>query len=372
MSGASPTGLRPSAGLAEQYRAARDGALVADRPDVEVLLVAGRDAADLLHRLSTNAIKGLREGQGAATVFTTAKGRILDLVTVHRTAEGLVLLCAAGRGRAVREWIERYTFREQVSVEDRGATHGVFGVCGARSGALTRSAWGAADLPLHGVTPIESDGRAGLLVRSWPLGGEGYLVVAPRASLEALRLRALGGALAGGVPSGGGVEGGAGLGAPGVVVAGSACLEILRVEAGLPAAGRELTEEHNPWEARLQDAIALDKGCYVGQEVIARLNTYNKVARLLVRLSAAAGAGNAAAAAGIADAAGGNDAFPPGAAIRDGAPIGSVTSSALVPDGAGRALALGYVRDEDATPGRPVEIVWPGGHAPATIDGVAR
>jgi len=357
MSGDPGTSSGGAPGLADQYRAARSAAVVADRGDVEVLFVRGRDAADLLHRLTTNAIRGLGEGQGAATVFTTAKGRILDLVTVHRTGAGFLLLCAAGRGQPVRDWIERYTFREQVTVEEGSATHGVFGLCGARSGALVHDLWGLADLPLHGVTPIGSAAHAGLLIRSWPLGGEGYLVVAPLAALAALRAAATGAGVKGAVE-----------GAREVVEAGTACLEILRVEAGLPAAGRELTEEHNPWEARLQDAISLDKGCYVGQEVIARLNTYDKVARFLVRLSAAHAPAPPPSSGPPEEA----QAFPPGAAIRDGAPIGAVTSSVFVPDGAGRALALGYVRDEDATPGHAVEIVWAGGEAPATILGVAR
>ncbi|HKQ97304.1 MAG TPA: glycine cleavage system protein T, partial [Candidatus Polarisedimenticolia bacterium] len=64
---------------ATQHRLAVAGAVFAERPDLGRLLIAGKDAADLLHRLSTNAVKTLKEGQGVATVFTTHKGRILDL-----------------------------------------------------------------------------------------------------------------------------------------------------------------------------------------------------------------------------------------------------------------------------------------------------
>ena len=60
--------------------------------------------------------------------------------------------------------------------------------------------------------------------------------------------------------------------------------ETIRVEEGCPALERELTEDHNPWEAGLDRAIHIDKGCYLGQEVIARLDTYDKVKQRLVGL----------------------------------------------------------------------------------------
>ena len=63
-------------------------------------------------------------------------------------------------------------------------------------------------------------------------------------------------------------------------------LERWRIAAGLPAAGHELTEDWNPLEAGLWDHVSFTKGCYVGQEVVARLRTYDKVSREIVRLRA--------------------------------------------------------------------------------------
>ena len=61
--------------------------------------------------------------------------------------------------------------------------------------------------------------------------------------------------------------------------------EAFRIAAGVPAHGPELGEEVNPLEAGLWDAVSFTKGCYVGQEVVARLNTYEKVKRYLAMLS---------------------------------------------------------------------------------------
>jgi folate-binding protein YgfZ len=314
------------------YRAARHGALCAVRPDRGLLLFSGKDAADLLHRLSTNALRDLRPGQGCATVFTTAKGRILDRALVHALDEGLLLVTGPGRAAPLAAWVERYTFREEVRAEDRGATHAVVGLYGAGAAAVVSRLFGpeAAALPRHHARRCALGGARVLAAATDPLGGGGFHLIAERPDLGAIESAAR---------------------EAGAVPADPAGLETLRIEAGLPEHGRELTEDHNPWEARLQDDISLVKGCYVGQEVIARLNTYRKVARLLVRLDVPG---------------------PPpaaGAAVQSGGePIGSVTSAAAVP-GSARSVALAYVRDEDAVPGKEVAI---DGCGPARVEGPAR
>jgi folate-binding protein YgfZ len=323
--------------LEAEYRAAHAAAVLQDRIDLGSLRLEGKDAIDLVNRLSTNAVARLAEGEGMATVFTTSKGRILDLVTAHRVAGGLDLFCAAGRSVALRDWIDRYTFREDVRADDRSAADAVLGLCGPGAEDCVAGAFPGPLPAPFGAARATLDGHEVLLARTFPLAGSAFLVRVARSSVAAVRAR-LHAKSAGRL-----------------VPAGPECLEVLRIEAGLPAADRELTEQHNPWEARLGDAIALDKGCYVGQEVIARLNTYKKVAHLLVRLSARAAA-----------------APPPGAVIRvGGVDSGEVTSSALLPDGSGRILALGYVRDEDAAAGA-AEIVTADGPLPATVEGVAR
>jgi folate-binding protein YgfZ len=330
-----PTPAGPAV-IAGEYRAARSGAILADRDDRGVLLFSGRDAADLLHRLTTNALRDLRPGEGLPAVFATPKGRILDLVLFHALEEGLLAITGSGRAGAIAAWVERYTFREQIRVEDRSASHGIVGLFGARAAAIAGRRFGpeAERLPPHHVLRRAAAGGPVLVAATFPLAGGGYHLVAERPRLEGLRRELLA--------------------TGGVTPAGPACLEILRIEAGLPEPGAELTERHNPWEARLDDAISLDKGCYVGQEVIARLHTYKKVAQVLVRLRIA------------------GPPPPPGAALLAGdTPTGTLTSAAAVP-GEERAVALGYVRDEDAVAGRQVAVAAPQGGVTAVIEGPAR
>jgi len=311
------------AAAAAQYRAARQDAVLADRSDLGRLLVSGKDALDLLHRLTTQDIRSLGPGQGTAAAFVTAKGRIIDWVTLHSLDDRILCLTGPRRSIAVADYIDRYTFREEVRVENADASHGTLGLFGARARERVARLFGeaVAQRPLHHPVQIRLADAEAVLARTFPLAGDGYHLIATAGTLPALRAGLL--------------ERSAGL-----VEADPACLEILRIEAGLPAPGRELTEDYNPWEARLNDAISLNKGCYVGQEVIARLNTYKKVSKYLVRLRIESG-------------------LPaPGARLlgQGDEAIGTLTSAAAVP-GEDRILGLGYVRDEDAADGREIMIV---------------
>ncbi|HEV8701163.1 MAG TPA: glycine cleavage T C-terminal barrel domain-containing protein [Candidatus Polarisedimenticolia bacterium] len=309
---------------AAEYRAARADAVLADRTDLGRLEITGKDAADLLHRLTTNDVRGLAPGQGTATAFVTNKGRLVDLVVLHHLDDRLLCLTGPGRSAVVVAYIDRYTFREDVKVRDLERSHGTLGLYGARASERAAALFGpeAAERPVHHATAVGFSGSTAILARTFPLGGGGFHLTAGADALPALRQGILDHS-------------------PGLLVAGPECIEALRIEAGLPLAGRELTEEYNPWEARLHDAISLNKGCYVGQEVIARLNTYKKVSRCLVRLEI-------------------RDGLPaPGSPIESGGEtIGSLTSAAVVP-GEDRVVALAYLRDEDA--GREVVEVTDGG-----------
>lgn len=126
--------------------------------------------------------------------------------------------------------------------------------------------------------------------------------------------------------------------------------EVRRVERGRPLAGRELTEEHNPWEARLGHTVHPDKGCYIGQEVIARLDAYDKVKQRLVGLRWTQG--------GMPD---------PGTTLTaDGREVGHLTSVARSAHLRSN-LALAYLRRESWDPGTRVGFGTAAGHQEAEV-----
>jgi folate-binding protein YgfZ len=215
------------------------------------LIVTGRDRVDLIDRLATNRVVGVAEGQGVATCFCTAKGRMIDWTVVLNRGSDLLLLSA--NPERLSGHIQQFTITEDVTVRNYMAIEIV--VCGSGAAELLGvqvEPWAFADTVL-GEVKVQ-------IVRVEPLMGEAYAVLAPDAVALRRVLEDRGRRLH-----------------PGDV-------DEIRVRQGIPAFPAEINERHNPWEAGLDDAISLTKGCYIGQEVIARLNTYEKVRRKLVRL----------------------------------------------------------------------------------------
>src|SRR5690606_29357024 len=147
-------------------------------------------------------------------------------------------------------------YRQDVKIEDvteSGALLGIFG--DNLPGVLEQlNSTALLDAPLNTVVKTEANGLAISLMRTRRLPGNGVLLW----SEAAAKLQALVQSLS-------------------LSPCDDATYNALRIQAGIPVAGLELTEDINPWEANFDFAISLDKGCYNGQEVVARLNTYKKI-----------------------------------------------------------------------------------------------
>lgn len=281
-----------------------------DRSDLGRLRARGRDALDLLHRLTTADLKSLTPGRGLPAVLTSPKGRIVERLFVHLQEGGdLLLVTGGGNAARVAAHLRRFVMREDVEITDATAESRFF----ALIGPLAREAAAAAGIePPERFGAASSSLAAGALVLGHDgLSSEGLSLVVPAAEAgsagEALlaAVRSTGGSLVGPGPA-----------------------EAWRILRGLPASGAELTEEHNPLEAGLWDAVSFTKGCYVGQEVVARLNTYDKVSRVLAGLVLPEGAPVPAALAEVRSA---------------DRPAGAV-SSAIVPPGRLSPVALAYLK----------------------------
>jgi folate-binding protein YgfZ len=297
--------------------AAEGSCAIADRSDLGRLVATGPDLLSLLHRLSTGDVKDLRAGEGRQTVVTDAKGRIVERLFVHHLGgDGVLLVAGPGGAPRVQAHLQRFTFAEKTGLSDVTATTFALALLGPRWAAAA-SAAGIPELAPYGSSAVTLAGMRVHAARTNGFNDEGVLVLGPRDCAEPIR-DALGVAAAS--------EGG------GMIEA--EALEAWRILRGLPAPGHELTGEHNPLEAGLRDAVSFSKGCYVGQEVVARLNTYGKVSRALVRLRLEPGAPVPA----------------PGAAIRnERGTIGAVTS-AILPPGRPAPVALGYVKSRELSP----------------------
>lgn len=323
----SPAAPAAYADLAGEYKASMEGAAVYDNSYSGRLRAEGADALDLLNRLSTNRVDNLPAGRGAPTILTTDRGRILDLLGVVNIGEYSLLLTGAGKQQAVIDWLDKYTIMEELTVTDITGETAMFTLCGPQCLAA-----------LAALMPAAVDGWAEMepyaAVAATVAGQETLLIRRPLGDLAAWDLV---------TDAGGGPAVGAALTAAGLVAVGQEAWDALMVSCAIPRSGRELGDAFNPLEAGLIGAVDFAKGCYIGQEVIARLDTYNKVQRYLVQLR-----------------------FPDDAVVAEGAVlesggrnVGRVTSLATIPT-TGERLALAYIRTAQAQPGARLELAAPG------------
>jgi folate-binding protein YgfZ len=315
--------LTSSTGIDSGYDALSNGVAILDRSHLGRVVARGSDALDLINRFSTNETVGLADGDVVVTVLTSDTGRVMELLTiVRRSATESLIMMGAGAENAVIEWLNKYNFGEDcrlaIATED--------------SGQLTISGPDAAGLGI----PLPEPGQA-ITIEIGASSVEIVRVSGPSlASYEVLvhdrdRIGDVWDTLA----------------AAGCKPAGEDAFDVLRVEQGLPARTRELSDDVNPLEAGLEPFISFTKGCYMGQEVIARLDTYDKTQRRLVGLVPGA-----------------RDALTVDSALKAGdRDIGRITSVVRSP-ALGQEIALAYVRKAHAEPGTtldsvdgPVEVV---------------
>ena len=308
----------------QEYLAATETAGLVDRSYLGRLEIAGADGLDLLNRLSTNKLDDLQVGEGAVTALTSNKGRIVDLLHVLRLEDRLLVLAGPENRQKVAEWIDFYTFVEDIAVEDVTEDTAMVSLIGPRAESIVLQACeGEVAMPgSAGTVGVRVDGVDATLVRSNLGRLPEYAIVVPLAGAQTLWEAML---------------------RQGAVPIGMDVLEAIRVERGKPVAGKELTEDYNPLEAGLLDYVSFNKGCYVGQEVVTRLDTYDKVQKHLVGLAFPL-------------------AFPGASAPAEGATLfaggkrtGTVTSLATSPTH-GRAIGLGYVRKAEAAPGTRLNV----------------
>ena len=208
--------------------------------DTGVLAVEGPDREAFLQGQLTQDARGLAPGQSRPMAGLSPKGKLLYFGRLAAQADRLLLLVPASARAAVAEHLRKYAVFQKVSVTDRSDEFLLLGLYGPLAGAFPAP---------EGSLALGEAGEfsANLL---WPAVG--------RAALESALAQA------------------------GSIPVSSDAAEILRVEAGRPLFGAETDGNSLPDELGLQAAISTTKGCYVGQEIVARLRTYGRVNRRLV------------------------------------------------------------------------------------------
>jgi tRNA-modifying protein YgfZ len=281
-----------------------------------------RDRLDLLHRMSTNDMNNLKAGEGRSTVLTTALARIIDRVVVYHRGETALML--ANQPVIVRSWLQRHIFfQDKIKLRDVSADLVQLEFHGPQAAQIAETiAVGASALELHHFSESTRDNKIILVARTFSMNGDGFIFIAPNSVSEPLRQSLLA--------------------HEGVTLGSDAQYDQLRIQAGLPAKDHELTEDYIPLEANLWDSVSFSKGCYIGQEIIARMESRNRLAKTLVQLSIHADEID-------------NEATLIGATLHhEDQLVGSITSIAQIGDS--QWAALGFVKPDSATFGTKLSV----------------
>lgn len=309
---AAPAGGAPPLG----YRDLVSGCAVAAVPPASALELTGEDRARFLHGQITCDVKALGLGEGAYGFLLSPKGRVLADTVVSALADRLRVELPSGAEAAMAERLRRYVVADRVEIETRGGAEADLLVAGPAAAEALRPLLGGSDSPGGWDHVQVSAGEAVLMARgelrvgvpAWRLSGDRAAVDAAAADLR----RA------------------------GVAEAGAKALEVVRVERGLPRSGVDYDERHFPQETGLEEwAVSYTKGCYIGQEVVARIHYRGRANHQLRGLEAAADAP-----------------VPPSGALADaaGEAAGTLTSAVWSP-ACGRAVGLAVLHRRWADPG---------------------
>ena len=226
----------------------------------------GPDALDLLHRLTSNSVIDIPNGSARRTILTNEKGRIVDVFWVlKRSDEELLLVTDSTDPSPVRDWIERFTIIEDAELTDASDFLKRWYVVGPNASDALSEAFPELDFTDCGLGALREmdviDRGVVLFLRTDAAGPESWLVIGASPAISEINARFEK------------VE---------MEPATDLLFNRIRIRNQIPIAGHDLTVDVNPLEAGLLHLIDFEKGCYIGQEVIARLDTYDKVQRSLV------------------------------------------------------------------------------------------
>jgi len=257
--------------MTAEHRAVRHSVGISDLSHRGKVRVTGEDRVKWLQSVISNDILPLQPGQGRYSSFLTHKGKMLTYFRVYVQADAVMLEDAGEIGDATYAALRKFLlYGTKAKMENCGESWGLLLVSGPKAPIVVKGAFGTDIEDLNPLNFMQATigGQTALVIRTEETGEQDIEILIPADGLIVAWERLM----EAGKPHG-------------MKPVGRQALEALRVEAGIPKAGSDLNEEIVPPEANLEEkAFSLIKGCYPGQEVVARMDTYGNVRRKLVGL----------------------------------------------------------------------------------------
>jgi folate-binding protein YgfZ len=320
--------------LSNEYSAVRDGgAGVIDLSSRGRLLISGSEAVMFLNGLITNDMKTLAVNSWMAAIFPNVQGRLLAAVRIIHREDGFLIDTEGSTLETVAKLLERFTLAGDFLVNNLTSETAMLSIQGRNAAAVIRQAFGetAATLARDQVATAQLDNGGDVtIIRATHTGEDGFdLFVNANEAAKLLEM----------------------IRDAGAQPFGSEVAETLRIEAGIPRFGIDMEETKVVTETNLDDAVSFTKGCYIGQEIIARIKYRGHVAKKLTGLLVE------------------HDGVLEGSSkilSADDKEIGNITSSTVSPQ-LKKTIALGYVKYDYLEPGTKVKVVSAEVELPATV-----
>jgi len=315
------------------YAAVRDGgAGLIDLSARGRILISGSEAVMFLNGLVTNDMKTLLPNTWMPAVFPNVQGRLLAAVRIIHREDGFLIDTEAATRETVVKLLERFTLAGDFRLADLTENTAQVSIQGERASEIMAAVLGEtpANLGRDAVASVNWQGKQITIIRATHTAEDGFDLFVDATEAEKLR--------------GAFVKAGA-------QSLGSDVGETLRIEAGIARYGIDMDETCVVTEANLDDAVSFTKGCYIGQEIIARIKYRGHVAKKLAGL--------------IFE---GEASLESGAKIFsvDDKEIGRVTSVTFSPR-LNRTVALGYLKYDYLAPETSVKLVFAGKELPAAV-----
>jgi folate-binding protein YgfZ len=304
----------------EEYWTIRRRVGLADISNIGRLRIAGKDRVSFLNGLLTNDVSQLKENGGQRSALLNSKARVLADLRLYAQTDSLLVDTGESPASHVKEILDRFIITEDVQIHDATSDLVQLTVQGPKSSEAIKQVLGT---EAHDLKQLEQRGLGpSTIIARDRTGQSGYDIILPVLEAESV--------WHGFLLNGGEI---------GLNPVGSRALEILRLEGGYPKYAADMDENTIVLEAGFKDALNFTKGCYLGQEVVARATHIGRVNKQLVGLEVDTKAS-----------------IPPRSKLMsDGKEAGFITSAEFSP-GLGKVASLGYVNREFAKEGTKVTV----------------
>lgn len=236
--------------------------------NLSIIELKGSDSLDFLHRISTNSMKGLNKEEVKKTIFTSEKGRIIGVSTVMNFESYILLVTGINSKLKVMSWINKYIIGDDVKLSDASHRFNLFQIIGPQSESFLSLFIGDSinTIADNSFKVVSADGILFFLAKIKDANGlKKYWILAEQENGKKLVKHMI-----------------ENKGPFDFNLIGEEAYTVFKIENGIPSDPNELNDLYNPHEAKIISLVDFKKGCYIGQEVIARLDTYDKVQKQLV------------------------------------------------------------------------------------------